>query len=268
VGVLTGFPFLDEPRERCELVAMAHRGGAKHPDLPGLENTLDAFRHAVGLGYRYLETDVHATRDGHLLAFHDTHLDRVTDGTGRLTDLTLAEVKSLTIAGRAGIPLLVELLEELPQARFNVDLKSPPAVDALVDVLESTRAYDRLLVASFDERTLRRFRRRVSRPVPTAGGLALVLALKFAPYPLHASRLVRDTGSVLQIPVRNRGLTVLDRRMLELAHATGRHVHAWTVDDRSEMERLIDLGVDGIITDRTDTLREVLQERGLWETSR
>jgi glycerophosphoryl diester phosphodiesterase len=267
VVVRTGFPFLDEPRERGGLVAMAHRGGAKHPELLGLENTLDAFRHAAGLGYRYLETDVQTTRDGHLLAFHDATVERTTDGAGRISDLTLEQVRSLRIARRAGIPPLAELLEELPHTRINIDLKSADCVEPLADLLERTGAHDRVCIGSFHERTMRRFRRRVSRPVPTAAGVAAVLALRFAPFPAHVSRLLRDPGAVLQVPVRNRGVTVLDRRLLELAHAAGRHVHAWTIDDPAEIERLIDLGVDGIITDRTDVLESVLRSRGLWQAS-
>lgn len=268
MSVLTGFAYLDEPRQDGGVVAMAHRGGAAHPELTGLENTLEAFRHAWDLGFQYLETDVQTTADGHLLAFHDPSVERITDGAGRLGDLPLEQVRGLRIAQRAGIPLLEELLEELPRARFNIDLKAPSTVAATVELLERTGAHDRVLIGSFHEPTLRRFRRAVSRPVPTAVGVATVLALRFAPYPLAASRLLRDSGSVLQVPVRNRGMTVLDRRLLELAHASGRHVHAWTVDDRSEIERLLDMGVDGIITDRTDVLSDVLRERGIWSTQR
>ena len=247
---------------------MAHRGGALHPDLLGLENTMAAFRHAAGLGYRYLETDVHTTSDGHLLAFHDATVERTTDGEGRVQDLTLDHIGSLRIGRREGIPQLADLLEELPGCRFNIDLKSPGCVDPIVDLLGRAQAHDRVCIGSFHEPTLRRFRRRVSRPVATSVGVATVLALRFAPFPAHVSRWLRDAGAVLQVPVRNRGVTVLDRRVLELAHASGRHVHAWTIDDRAEMERLIDLGVDGIITDRTDVLRDVLRSRGLWEGER
>jgi glycerophosphoryl diester phosphodiesterase len=263
--VRTGYPYLDQPREAGRVLAMAHRGGAKHPDLVGLENTMEAFRHAWSLGYRYVETDVHTTRDGHLLAFHDATLERTTDGVGRISDLTLAEVGSLRIARRAGIPQLAELLEELPEARLNIDLKHPECVDPIVTLLERTATHHRVCIGSFHESTLRRFRRRMSRPVPTSVGVAGVLALRLPTYGARVARLLGDTGPVLQVPVRNRGITVLDRRLLEAAHADGRHVHAWTIDDRAEMERLVDLGVDGIITDRTDVLRDVLSARGLWE---
>ena len=263
----TGFPYLDEPREAGEVVALAHRGGARHPDLVGLENTLVAFRHAARLGYRYLETDVHATSDGHLVAFHDEVLDRVTDRTGRIVDLALADVSRARIGGTEPVPLLADLLEELPAARFNIDLKAPTAVGPLADLLRRTRSHDRVCVGSFTERTLRRFRREAGRPVLTTTGILAVAAEAFAPFPRTAARLLRDTGAVHQAPHRHRGLRVVDRRFVERAHAAGRHVHVWTVDDRAEMEHLLDLGVDGLITDRTDVCKEVLVERGLWGTA-
>ncbi len=268
MSVQTGFTFLDEPRHAGDIVAMAHRGGAGNPELAGLENTLEAFRHAWDLGFRYLETDVQPTADGHLLAIHDGTLERTTDGTGRVQDLTWEQVRTLRVGARSRIPRLEDLLEELPEARLNVDLKSPAAVAPMIDLLRRTGAHDRVCVGSFHEPTLRRFRRQVGRPVATSVGIATVLTLRYLPYPLALSRLLGDTGAVLQVPVRHRGLTVLDRRLLELAHASGRHVHVWTVDEREEMEHLIDLGVDGLITDRTDVLAEVLTARGAWSGRR
>ena len=265
----TGFPYLDGPREAGGVVALAHRGGAKHPDLLGMENTLTAFRHAFDLGYRYLETDVHATKDGHLVAFHDDSLDRVTDRVGVIVGLPLAEVTGAVIGARLGkqehIPLLTDLFEEFPGARFNVDLKAPTAVEPLADLLRRTDAHDRVCVGSFTERSMRRFRRLVERPVATAVGVLAVVAHAYAPYPLQVQRLLRDDGAVFQVPHRFRGRLVVDRRFVELAHASGRHVHVWTVDERAEMEHLLDLGVDGLITDRTDVCKEVLMERGLWQ---
>ena len=264
----TGFAYLDEPREAGAVLALAHRGGALHPDLVGLENTLTAFRHAFDLGYRYLETDVHATSDGHLVAFHDESLDRVTDRAGLIIGLPLAEVVGAVIGARLGkderVPELADLLEELPEARFNIDLKAPTAAEPLAELLDRTGAHDRVCVGSFTERTLRRFRRLVGRPVATATGVLAVVTQSYAPYPLHVGRLLRDHGTVFQVPHRYRGRTVVDRRFVELAHASGRHVHVWTVDERAEMEHLLDLGVDGLITDRTDVCKEVLVERGAW----
>jgi glycerophosphoryl diester phosphodiesterase len=262
----TGFAYLDAPRERGAVLALAHRGGALHPDNVGLENTLKAFSVAVDLGYRYLETDVNATADGQLLAFHDTVLDRVTDRTGPLARRTYGEVADVLVGGREPIPLLADLLEAFPQARFNVDLKSAASVEPMVELVVRTGAHDRVCVGSFSERLLRRFRSRVAsrsdRPVATSSGVVSTLVVLGGLRRLH--RLVRDTGAVFQVPHRHRGVRVVDRRFVAAAHALGRHVHVWTVDERVEMEHLLDLGVDGLITDRIDVLREVLVGRGQW----
>ncbi|WP_235736013.1 glycerophosphodiester phosphodiesterase [Nocardioides alcanivorans] len=121
----TGFRYLDEPSRP---IPFAHRGGALHPEIPGMENTIAAFRHAVSLGYRYLETDVHATSDGHLVAFHDRVLDRVTDQIGVISELTWSQVGEAVIAGSETVPAFEDLFDAFPEARFNVDIKSPGAV--------------------------------------------------------------------------------------------------------------------------------------------
>ena len=127
----TGFRYLDEVLRRPgSVLAFAHRGGAYHPEIEGLENTMAAFQHAVDLGYGYLETDVHVTRDGVLLAFHDQVLDRVSDRRGAIAALTHAEVQAALIGGRERVPTLAELFDAFPDARFNIDLKSEGAVAA------------------------------------------------------------------------------------------------------------------------------------------
>ncbi len=265
----TGFPFLDEPRERGEVIAFAHRGGALHPDVVGLENTLRGFRSAVGLGYRYLETDVHATSDGELLTFHDAHLDRVTDRVGALAEQRYADVASALVGGSEPIPRLVDLLETFPEARFNVDVKSAGGVEPLVELIARTGVQDRILVGSFDERVLRSFRVRMaarsSVPVATSCGILAAAGMAFLPLGDRVPALVRDTGAALQVPHRFRDrVRVVDAAFVRRAHASGRHVHVWTIDERDEIEEMLDLGVDGIFTDRTDVLRDVLVRRALW----
>jgi glycerophosphoryl diester phosphodiesterase len=245
------------------VLAFAHRGGAKHPDVVGLENTLFAFEHAVKLGYTYLETDVHATVDGVLLAFHDAVLDRVTGGTGSIGELAYDAVARVMVADREPIPRMADLLEHFPQARFNVDLKSAAAVRLLADLLEHTGAHDRVCVGAFSERRLVEFRRLVSRRVATSYGPVGVGLSRFAPRAL-AERVLHGRGDALQVPHRLHGVTVVNRRFVERAHTGGRPVHVWTVDDAAEMEHLLDLGVDGLMTDRTDVLRDVLTARGQW----
>lgn len=245
-------------------VGLAHRGGAGYPPNRGLENSLPAFRNAVAMGYRYLETDVHATADGHVLAFHDSRLDRVSDGTGLIAEQPLATVREARINGIEAIPLLSQLFEEFPQARINIDVKSSGAIEPLVRTIWEHDAADRVCLASFSERRLRRVRRLLGPGVATAAGQVGVAAMRFGPWLLH--RLMATPAPVLQIPASHRvgprDVPLVTERLVERAHRLGKHVHVWTIDDADEMRRLFDLGVDGIVTDRIDTLRDVLAERG------
>lgn len=254
------------------VIAFAHRGGAYHPEIEGLENTLAAFEHAVELGYRYLETDVHLTADGVLLAFHDEVLDRVTDSVGEVAVLSHAEVRRARVGGRESVPTLVELLDAFPDARFNIDLKSEGAVDALAALVAERGEWDRLLVGSFSPARLRRFRRLTAGRVPTSAHPLEAAAFALLPGRL-ADRLTRGRVAALQVPhrrtLRLAGLRVtvpvVTTGFVRRVHAAGKHVHVWTIDEPEEMRELLGKGVDGLFTDRTDLLREVLEEQGLWE---
>lgn len=249
---------------RGKVLAFAHRGGAYHPEIEGLENTLAAFRHAVELGYDYLETDVHLTADGVLLAFHDEVLDRVTDHRGAVRDLTLAEVRRARIGGREQVPTLVELLDAFPAARFNIDLKADDAVDALARLIRERDLWDRLLVASFSRKRIRRFRALTEGRVPTAADPWQIVAFRLSPS-VRLARLLAGGGfAAFQVPHRARRLTVTTPGFVRRAHAAGHQVHVWTIDDPAEMATLLDRGVDGLFTDRTDVLKDVLLGRGQW----
>ena len=264
----TGSAYLDALLDQPgSVLAFAHRGGAYHPEIEGLENTLQAFRHAVDLGYHYLETDVHVTRDGVLLAFHDTVLDRVTDATGAIATSTYAEVQRARINGSDPVPTLAELFDAFPEARFNIDVKAPGAVPALARFLDERQAWDRVCVGSFSGRRLRAFRRLTGGRVVTSASPGEVAAYRLLPSPA-ARLLTRLTGSprVLQVPHRAGRLTIVTPGLVRRAHRAGLHVHVWTVDDPDEMNALLDRGVDGLMTDRTDILRAVLSESGRWRT--
>ena len=251
------------------VLAFAHRGGAELPGLAGLENTLVAFRHAVDLGYSYLETDLHVTKDGVLLAFHDDVLDRVTDSTGAVAEQSLAEIRSARVCGREPIPTFQDLLDEFPNACFNLDLKSAAAGPALARLVDDHDALGpenplagRLLVGSFSVRRIREFRRLTRNLVATAAHPLEILAFRYGGARL--GRLVGPSVAALQVPHRHRGVEVVTAGLVRNAHAAGVQVHVWTIDDPVEMHVLLDLGVDGIFTDRTDLLKDVLVERGQW----
>ena len=262
---MTGHAYLDAVLEHPRgVIAMAHRGGARHPDLLGLENTLHAFRHAAALGYRYLETDVHVTRDGRLVAFHDSVLDRVTDRLGAVAALHSEELAEARIAGEHAVPSMAELLEELPDRRFNIDLKAPGSVAALADLLARTDAGNRVCVGSFSSAHLQEFRRLTHGRVATSAAPAEVALFLTTSWPGLRRLVARRPFAVLQIPRRRGRLPLVTRSLVRRAHAAGVHVHVWTVDEPGEMTELLDLGVDGLITDRTDVLKHVLTARGLW----
>lgn len=256
----TGFAYLDDPGP---VLAFAHRGGAYHPEIEGLENTLAAFQHAVGLGYDYLETDVHVTRDGVLLAFHDTVLDRVTDHRGEIGALTHAEVRRALVGGRESVPTLAELFDAFPHARFNIDLKSDGAVSALAELLAAREAWDRVLVGSFSPRRTRRFRVLTGGRVPTAATPVEIALFRFLPSARLAA-LLSPGSAALQIPHRRARITIATAGLVRRAHAARRQVHVWTIDDAEEMHALLERGVDGLFTDRTDILKAVLTERDQW----
>lgn len=261
----TGYPYLDAVLDHPGgVLAFAHRGGAYHPEVEGLENTVTAFRHAVALGYRYLETDVHATSDGGLFAFHDAVLDRVTGHRGHVAELSTDEVTRAVVGGREQIPTMASLFEEFPDACFNIDIKAEAAVEPLATLVLATGATDRICVGSFVQSRIDRFRRLVGPGVAVASGPREVVALRLSPAVAVARRLVPGHAPVLQIPVRRKGVTILTPGLLRRAHALGMHVHVWTIDDPTEMHQLLDLGVDGLMTDRTDLLRAVLVDRGQW----
>jgi glycerophosphoryl diester phosphodiesterase len=269
---LTGFAYLDdrhharhdEPHAVAEVLAFAHRGGATHPDLVGFENTVLAFQHAHALGYTYLETDVHVTSDGVLLAFHDTVLDRVTDRIGSIEATSYADVQAALIGGRERVPTLAELVDAFPAARFNIDLKATRAAPALAAFIEERGLHDRVLVGSFSRRRLQEFRRLTRGRVPTSAAPLEVAAYLLLPSGRLADRLTGRRVAALQIPYRRGRLVIATKGLVRRAHAAGKHVHVWTIDDPDEMRALIDRGVDGLMTDRTDILKAVLTERGQW----
>ncbi|MET7379098.1 glycerophosphodiester phosphodiesterase [Streptomyces sp. NPDC005526] len=251
---LVRHPYLDHPGP----LAFAHRGGA----ADGLENTVAQFRRAVALGYRYIETDVHATADGRLVAFHDATLDRVTDGAGRIADLPWRDVARARVAGREPVPLFEELLETFPEVRWNVDVKAEPALRPLLDLIERADAWERVCVGSFSEARVVRAQRLAGPRLATSYGTRGVLGLRLRSWGLPAAP--RRSAVAAQVPVAQSGVPVVDPRFLRAAHARGLQVHVWTVNEPALMHRLLDLGVDGIMTDHIDTLREVMEERGVW----
>jgi glycerophosphoryl diester phosphodiesterase len=248
------WPYLDWPGP----IAFAHRGGAS--EVP--ENTMPAFAHAVGLGYRYVETDVHVTADGVLVAFHDERLDRVTDSQGVIADLPWSVVRTALVDGREPIPRFDDLLDAWPDLRINIDPKHDGAAEPLAAALLRHAALDRVCVGSFSDKRIARVAAAVGGGLCTSMGPRQVARL------VAASRGLPGGGGLrapcAQVPTHQGPVPLVTRRFVEAAHRRGIQVHVWTIDDRAEMERLLDLGVDGIMTDRPADLKDLLEQRGEW----
>ena len=256
-------------------IALAHRGFSApgHHGAPRAgENSLAAFAAAVDLGYRYLETDVHATSDGVLVAFHDATLDRATDGRGPIAAQPWSVVSRARIEGVEPVPRLEEALAAWPDVRFNLDVKASGAVAPLVRVLTAARAVDRVCVASFSERRRRAvlagLRAAGHREVTSSAGRQGVVRFLAAAAAGLRGRALRAAAAAdcLQVPERAGALRVVTGATLDAARSAGLPVHVWTVNDPAAMHRLLDAGVDGLVTDRADLLREVLASRGQWPT--
>lgn len=254
------FAFLDSPRP----LAFAHRGA----DIDGLENSLRSFESVLKLGYRYLETDVRSTSDGAAVVFHDKSLDRVTDQRGQLARLDWATVSRARIGGREPIPLLEDLLGSFPEARVNIDVKTRGAILPTVQAIKRTRSLDRVCVASFSDYRVNAVRSVLGPQLCTSfaprGAFALWRASRAGRLSSWPHFPIPAGVPCAQLPPTISGISVVDERLVAAAHDRGIQVHVWTLNDRMSMENFLAMGVDGIVTDEAELLREVLQQRGQW----
>ena len=254
-------------------VNLAHRGApARAP-----ENTLEAFCLAVEEGAAGLELDVWTTHDGEAVVIHDATVDRTTDSSGAVAGMTLGELRRLDAGYRFSpdggrtfpyrgrgveIPTLAEVYEEFPDAHVNVDIKEARAgaQEAVMRVVRDAAAEARTLVASIDHAVVRRFRRVSGGRIPTGASRREIAAF----YLLSRARLealARPAYDAFQVPVEHKGIKLLTPRFVGAAHSRGARVDVWTINDPGEMRRLLDLGVDGVITDRPGVLADLLEER-------
>jgi glycerophosphoryl diester phosphodiesterase len=235
------------------------------------ENTMLAFRESAALGYQYFETDLHLSADGVLMVFHDDTLDRTTNGSGPVAGYTAAELREFDAAYRFGpaggwpyrdqgitIPTLEELITELPDASFTLELKQPGLEAPLVRFIDQHELWDRVMVGGYEDGWIKEVRRLSGGRVPTSSPHHETL------YFWLASRVgigLPIQADALQVPVMHGRITVVDERFVRAAHRAGKQVHVWTINDPAEMHRLLDLGVDGLMSDVPDVLLGAFAER-------
>lgn len=254
-------------------INFAHRGDSTRAP----EHTLDAFRGAVEAGAGGLELDVHLTRDGHVVVIHDPSVDRTTSGSGAVAGVPLAGLREMDAGHRfspdggrtypfrgrgLGVPTLAEVLEEFPDVSVNIDIKDVRHgyEEAVIGAVRKAGAEGRALVASKYHAAVRRVRKLSGGSVPT-GASRREIGVFYLLSKLRLEGLLRPDYDALQVPVCYGGLELVTRRFVEAAHARGVRVDAWIVNDPAEMHRLLDLGVDVIMTDHPETLAGVLAER-------
>ena len=251
-------------------VNFAHRGGSKI--VP--ENTIEGFREAVGLGPVVLELDVRTSADGEVVVIHDETVDRTTNGTGPVARMTLAELQSLDAGYRftlddgvtfpwrdrgVRIPTLEEVYREFPDRPINIELKAEgPGTEAAVwRTIEAVGGEPRTLVVADSAGAINRFRAASAGKVATAASLREFAIFRLLSV-LHLSRLYRGSFQALQPPDTYKGFRIVTRELVRAAHKSGLRVDVWTIDDEADMHRLLEFGVDGVMTDRPDILAQVL----------
>ena len=263
-------PFFD-PMPRI----VAHRGDSG--SFP--ENTLPAFESAVAMQVDVIETDVHISKDGHIVIWHDPTLDRNTDASGRIEDHTLDELKTFdagytfTVDGGKTFPFrnkgvrlatLKEALETFPATRFNIDLKSkePEIVDAFIDLIRKKDAFDRVIGASFHLKNLQALRSKEKRIQTSLTTLEVIPLLAKQKLGLLSSKKQKEL-TIFQVPPRQWGIEVVTPRFVEIMHKRGAIIQVWTINEKEEMKRLLVMGVDSIMTDHPQLAIEVAKELGL-----
>lgn len=249
-------------------IRLAHRGSR----TLWPENTWYGFDRAVGeLGYRYIETDVQVTRDGVVVVFHDDTLERTTNGVGRIADWDWEDVAHLDAAYQfspdgvehplratgVSVSRLDDTFDRFPDVHFNIDLKAKGTAWGVAEVIARMGRHDSVMVGSFSDRRLARFRRITKGLVATSAGPQAAMSMYAAS---RLGRTVHLAPKAYQLPPMIRGAAV-DRRMITAVHKVGAQLHVWTINEPDEMHRLLDLGVDGIVTDRPDLLNDVMKER-------
>lgn len=271
--VLIAQPRPDHPylADTPDVLVIAHQGGEHlRPD-----NTMAAFEYAYELGVDVLELDIHSTSDGHLVVIHDDTVDRTTDGKGAVNSFTLEAIKQLDAAYRwphhvenptefpyrdqdMTIPTLVEVFETFPGMRINIEIKQvePPIVEPLCDLIKAYDKEEEVLVVSFADETIGAFREVC--PGVATGAATNETRLFFGLNTAFLGAIYQPRMEAFQIPEYSGGIHVLTERFVQGAHHQNVAVHVWTVDDRDEMARFIEMGVDGIITNEPDVLLELL----------
>ena len=234
-----------------------HRGG----DEVETENTIEAFKYSSDLGFVFIETDVQATKDGHVVIFHDATLKRMAGVNKSIKELTLSEVNEIDLLDGGKIPLLSEALETFPDLRFNIDIKTEDALEETIRIIKKMNFLDKTCLASFSSSRLKRIKHLAGPEACISSGQMDIFKMMCQSVGI---RLKPTKSQCAQIPLKQWGVPVLTKKFIEIAKEQNKVVHVWTIDNKDQMFELIEFGVDGLMTDKPSVLKEAMVEKGLF----
>lgn len=238
---------------------LAHQGGGGEE----IENSTAAFANARRLGYRYLDIDLQVTSDGVLVAHHDDTLERLTGLDGPVSTRSWAELSEARLPNGEPLARFEDLLEAHPDVFWNIEVKSDEATESVVAAVRNHGIDARTCLNTFSDLRMHKVRKAAAGLEPAySTPIASTLWLKAASYVPFLP--FRTSAHATQAPIKDRGVPVLDERYVRRAHKAGLKAIVWTIDEPDEMRRLLDIGVDGILTDEPAALKSVLEERGVW----
>ena len=240
-----------------QFMAFAHRGGTEFAP----ENTYEAFSSAVSIGYKYLETDVHPNADNKLMAFHDSSVDRVTNYKGKICNFTSSELKKIKVKGKFQIPFLEDLIESFSKSFFSIDMKSDQSVKPLIKLIKSMNAVDRVCFASFSQDRLDYVRDEFDNKCITSMGPREIIKTKISSIINFKHKIIPKISS---LPISRYRIKLLNKRHINFLKSLNIKVIAWTINDVEAINKLIDLGVDGIMTDNISVLKKILIKKNIW----
>ena len=234
-----------------------HRGG----DEEKTENTLEAFQYSSDLGFVFIETDVQSTLDGEIVIFHDNDLRRVAGLDVKISDLTYKEIQGIELINGGKVPTLNETLISFPELRFNIDIKVDAAVQETINIIKNQGVLERVCLAAFSTKRLNLIRKLMGPGLCSSMGQVEIVRLLCNSFGLNFKT---SPGLCAQVPVSQYGIPIVTKRFIKKAHSLNKLVHVWTIDETDEMFRLIDLGVDGLMTDKPSILKKALLARNLF----
>ena len=243
--------------EDYSFFGFVHRGG----DEVETENTIEAFKYSSDLGFVFIETDVQATKDGHVVIFHDASLKRMAGVNKSINELTLKEINEINLLSGGKIPLLSEALETFPDLRFNIDIKTEDALEETIQIIKKMNFLDKTCLASFSSSRLKRIKNLAGPEACISSGQMDIFKMMCQSIGIE---LQATMSQCAQIPVKQWGVPVLTKRFIKTAKKQNKFVHVWTIDDIDQMFELIEFGVDGLMTDKPSVLKEAMLKKGLF----